>query len=321
MKVASVKESQKMIYNILKQAKQNNRLSHAYLFYGDKGTGKKEMAIALACMHYCPNGGCLECEVCQNIIDGNHMNVDYIGMQEDKTKISKEQIMDLQEEFSKTSLVEGTRIYIVDGIDTASSQAQNSLLKFIEDPTNLTPTVGVFIATELSNVVSTIQSRCVLFHFEAIPKDAMIDMLMDDSISELDARLASCLTNDIDEAKEIINLDNYEYNKNLFLKLIEIKTKKHLSLFYLENQRYYSDYNNLLILLNWILRFLEDANMAKNGRDGLILSPLYDKIISYSNSSKTSMKDELELILNLFKELNANVSPRNVFFELTEKFI
>ena len=47
MKVASVKESQAVIYNILRQAKQNNRLSHAYLFYGEKGTGKKEMAIAL----------------------------------------------------------------------------------------------------------------------------------------------------------------------------------------------------------------------------------------------------------------------------------
>lgn len=321
MKVASVKESQKMIYNILKQAKQNNRLSHAYLFYGDKGTGKKEMAIALACMHYCPNGGCLECEVCQNIIDGNHMNVDYIGMQEDKTKISKEQIMDLQEEFSKTSLVEGTRIYIVDGIDTASSQAQNSLLKFIEDPTNLTPTVGIFIATELSNVVSTIQSRCVLEHFEAIPKDKMIELLEEDSIQSLDARLVSCLTNDVDEAKEIINDDSFEYNKNLFLKLIDIRTKKHLALFFLDNQRYYSDPKNLLILLSWMLRFLEDANVAKSGRDGLILSPLYDKIISYSNSSKASMKDQLELILNLFKELNANVSAKNVFFELTEKFI
>ena len=70
-----------------------------------------------------------------------------------------------------------------------------------------------------------------------------------------------------------------------------------------------------------MLRFLEDANVAKSGRDGLILSPLYDKIISYSNSSKASMKDQLELILNLFKELNANVSAKNVFFELTEKFI
>ena len=82
---------------MLKKAKANGRLSHAYLFYGEEGTGKKEMAFALAALHYCPNGGCLECEVCQNIIDGNHMNVDYIGMQEDKTKISKEQIMDFND--------------------------------------------------------------------------------------------------------------------------------------------------------------------------------------------------------------------------------
>lgn len=321
MNVASVKESQAVIYNILKQAKQNNRLSHAYLFYGEKGTGKKEMAIALACMHYCPNGGCLECDVCKNIIDGNHINVDYIGLQEDKTKISKDQIMDLQEEFSKTSLVDGTRIYIVDGIDTASSQAQNSLLKFIEDPTNLTPTVGIFIATELSNVVSTIQSRCVLLHFEAIPKENMISLLMEDNIDELDARLASCLTNDIDLAKEIVSTEEFQNNKLLFLKFIEIKNKKHTALFFLDNQRYYSDLKNLTILLNWLLRFFEDANIAKNGSDNLILSPLYDKIVTYSSNCKMAMKDKLEFVLNLFKELNSNVSPKNVFFELTEKFL
>ena len=62
------------------------------------------------------------------------MNVDYIGTLETKKLISKEQIVELQEEFSKTSLVEGNRIYIVDGIDKASVSAQNSLLKFIEEP-------------------------------------------------------------------------------------------------------------------------------------------------------------------------------------------
>ena len=130
---------------MLKKAKANGRLSHAYLFYGEDGTGKKEMAYALAALLYCPNGGCLECDTCKTILTGNHMNVDYIGIQTDKKLISKEQVNDLQEEFAKTSLVEGTRIYIVDGIDTASSAAQNSLLKFIEEPINKTPTVGIFI--------------------------------------------------------------------------------------------------------------------------------------------------------------------------------
>ena len=71
------------------------------------------------------------------------MNVNYIGINADKTMISKEQINNLQEEFSKTSLVEGTRFYIVDGIDTASMAAQNSLLKFSERKSTIKSTVNL----------------------------------------------------------------------------------------------------------------------------------------------------------------------------------
>ena len=63
MNVKKAVENQSMIFNILKQSKNHDRLSHAYLFYGDEGVGKKEMAYALACLLYCPNGGCLECDV------------------------------------------------------------------------------------------------------------------------------------------------------------------------------------------------------------------------------------------------------------------
>ena len=111
-------ENQKNIFNLLKQSKQNDRLSHAYLFYGDEGVGKKELAYALACLFYCEHGGCLECETCKTILSGQHLNVDYIGTLETKKLISKEQIVELQEEFSKQASeiinVLGTMIYCED---------------------------------------------------------------------------------------------------------------------------------------------------------------------------------------------------------------
>ena len=125
MNYKNVVKSQNKIYKILQSEKLNNRLSHAYLFYGDKGTGKKEMAYILACMLYCENGGCLECDTCRTILSGNHMNVNYITIDSNKTAISKEQITDLQEEYSKTSLVDGSRVYIVDGIVGICSEEYN----------------------------------------------------------------------------------------------------------------------------------------------------------------------------------------------------
>ena len=143
MDVKSVIKNQEKIYNMLKNTIKEDRLSHAYLFYGDEGTGKKEMAYALSCLLYGDDES-FSSETSKNIMNNNFMNVTYIGIQEGKKMISKEQIELLQEEFSKTSLVEGIRIYIVDGIDTATLSAQNSLLKFIEDPQNKSKTLDSF---------------------------------------------------------------------------------------------------------------------------------------------------------------------------------
>jgi len=313
-------ENQISIFNNLKQAKLHNRLSHAYLFYGDEGVGKKEMAYALACLLYCPNDGCLECETCKSILSGNHMNVDYIGVDETKTMISKDQITALQDEFSKTSLVEGSRIYIVDGIDTASAAAQNSLLKFIEEPINSTPTIGIFLASELSNVVTTIISRCALQHFKAVPMAKSIGMLTEGGIDQLDASLLMSLTNNIDEALSIVQTEDFKRIKDLFIEFISLRKKKDGVVYFIDNASYFSNPKNLSILLKWILLFIEDSYMVQSNPDGVILASLYDKII-LNNKDYNSLKDKLEITLDLSNRLRYNVSAKNVFHELIAKLI
>jgi len=318
--IKKVIKTQDKIFNMLKKAKANDRLSHAYLFYGEEGTGKKEMAYALAALLYCPNGGCLECDTCKTILSGNHMNVDYIGIMDDKKKISKEQVSDLQEEFSKTSLVDGTRIYIVDGIDTASTAAQNSLLKFIEEPINKTPTVGIFIANELSNVVSTIQSRCIIEHFSAIPHLDRAKILIDEGYDELSSILATSLTNNPDEAVEIINNNNFETFKASFLDLIDLAKPKDAINYYLNHLSIFSYESNLNVLLNWYLLFLEDASFYST-KANLILSPLCDKIITYRKKNENKLKERMDLVLSLSSKLKTNVIAKNVFHELITKIL
>ena len=314
MNVKNMVYNQQHIFNILKQNKIKNRLSHAYLFYGDEGVGKKEMAYALACLLYCPNGGCLECDTCRSILDGNHLNVDYIGIEESKKLISKEQIMDLQEEFSKTSLVLGTRIYIVDGIDTASSSAQNSLLKFIEEPINNTPTVGIFIAKDLANVVSTIISRCALFHFPSLDQRTLIQMITADGVLELDAVLASSLTNNIDEAKEVLASERFAYMKEFFLEYLELKKSKDAVLFYLEKANLLTN-ENIRMFFKWLIIFYEDI-FKSNLKEELLFQPLYDRINAYVRNDYDVLKKQFSLILELYSKIDYNVSAKNIFHEL-----
>ena len=321
MDVKKVVKTQENIFNMLKKAKANGRLSHAYLFYGEEGTGKKEMAYALAALLYCPNGGCLECDVCNTILTGNHMNVDYIGIKDDKKLISKEQVTELQEEFAKTSLVDGTRVYIVDGIDTASSAAQNSLLKFIEEPINKTPTVGIFIAKELSNVVTTIRSRCIIEHFNAIDHASRAKILIDAGYDELSSILATGLTNNPDEAEAIIKNVNFETFKAAFLDLINIEKPKESIYYYLNHLSIFANPENLNILLTWYLLFLEDANICVGPDSNLILYPLCDKIITYRKKNIKRLRDLLEMTLSLFTKLKSNVTTKNVFHELVTKIV
>ena len=321
MDVKKVVKTQENIFNMLKKAKANGRLSHAYLFYGEEGTGKKEMAYALAALLYCPNGGCLECDVCNTILNGNHMNVDYIGIKDDKKLISKEQVTELQEEFAKTSLVDGTRVYIVDGIDTASSAAQNSLLKFIEEPINKTPTVGIFIAKELSNVVTTIRSRCIIEHFNAIDHASRAKILIDAGYDELSSILATGLTNNPDEAEAIIKNVNFETFKAAFLDLINIEKPKESIYYYLNHLSIFTNSENLNILLTWYLLFLEDANICVGPDSNLILYPLCDKIITYRKKNIKRLRDLLEMTLSLFTKLKSNVTAKNVFHELVTKIV
>lgn len=320
MNVKEAVKNQLSIFNNLKHAKLHNRLSHAYLFYGDEGVGKKEMAYALACLLYCEKDGCLECDTCKSILTGNHMNVNYIGIEDSKTMISKEQILNLQDEFSKTSLISGSRIYIVDGIDTASTAAQNSLLKFIEDPNNTTSTIGIFLAREISNVVNTIVSRCALQHFKAIPIDKSISFLVKKGIDYLDAALVMHLTNNQESALAMINSSDFISIKELFLDFINLRKSKEGVLYFINNSNFFTNAKNLTILIDWLLLFLEDAYMCKSNPDGLILKPLYDKIILY-NKDYNDLKDKLEILLDLSNRLRYNVSAKNVFHELISKLI
>lgn len=316
MDVLRMVQSQSDIWEKFKKNIQNQRLSHAYLFYGEEGVGKKELAYALACLLYCPHGGCLECEVCKTILDGNHMNVNYLGVEDSKKLISKDQIIALQEEYSKTSLVDGIRIYIVDGIDTASASAQNSLLKFIEEPVNNTPTIGIFIAKELSNVVSTIISRCSLMHFPSLERASLIEML-NEKMDPLDAQLCATLTNDLVEAEQISLQPEYLKIKEFFLDFLMIKTTKDAVLFYVQRSSMI-DIKSIKMFFKWLIAFYEDIFMAQ-GKESLLFTPLYDKIKMYIQSDSKLLIRRFSLILELYSKIDYNVSAKNIFHELITK--
>ena len=164
------------ITDILKYEVENNRLSHAYLFCGSRGTGKTSCAKILAKAVNCenPKGGnpCNCCESCRSIDAG--IATDVIEM-DAASNNGINDVRDMQDEIAFTPALLKYRVYIIDEVHMMSGKAFNALLKTLEEP----PTYVIFIlaTTENHKLPTTIVSRCQRFDFKRISTDVIISRL------------------------------------------------------------------------------------------------------------------------------------------------
>ena len=165
------------ITDILKYEVASNRLSHAYLFCGSRGTGKTSCAKILAKAVNCenPHNGnpCNRCEACRSIDAG--IATDVIEM-DAASNNGINDVRDMQDEIAFTPALLKYRVYIIDEVHMMSGQAFNALLKTLEEP----PTYVIFIlaTTEYHKLPTTIVSRCQRFDFKRIATDVIISRLM-----------------------------------------------------------------------------------------------------------------------------------------------
>ena len=163
---------QEHITETLKNQVQNNRLSHAYLFIGTRGTGKTTCARILAravnCEHPVNGNPCGECPSCRGILDGSIMDVVELDAASNN---GVDNVRALREEaiFSPTRVKK--RVYIIDEVHMLSLSAFNALLKILEEP----PAHLMFIlaTTELNKVPATILSRCQRHSFRRIDAETL----------------------------------------------------------------------------------------------------------------------------------------------------
>ena len=176
-----------------------NRISHAYLFTGSRGTGKttcaKILAKAVNCEHNENGEPCNECEVCKGLDSGSIYDVVEIDAASNN---GVDNIRDLREEANYTPTRGRYRVYIIDEVHMLSKGAFNALLKTLEEP----PEHVVFIlaTTEVHMLPATILSRCQRFDFKRIQPETMAlrlkevagfeNMQLDDDAAILISRIA-----------------------------------------------------------------------------------------------------------------------------------
>lgn len=164
------------ISNTLRNALKENRLAHAFLFTGPRGTGKTSTARILAKSLRCVNAEnfvpCLKCSQCLEISTGR--NIDVLEI-DGASNNGVDSIRELRDSVAYRPSSGTYKVYIIDEVHMLSSSAFNALLKTLEEP----PAHVVFIlaTTEVHKIPATILSRCQRFDFRRIPTAKIVDHL------------------------------------------------------------------------------------------------------------------------------------------------
>ncbi len=195
-----LRQTQPVAYQTLQNALVSQKLAHAYLFVGMRGTPKKEAAIlvvqSLMCDYAEDGFACEQCENCLRIKEGNYTDVIFLDGSE--KSIKKESILNLQEQFSKTALEKGgKKVYILDYAENATTEALNSLLKFLEEPSGQ-DTFAILTIESVDRLLTTIVSRCQLIPFKPMEAKQYYDEGVAAGMAELDSYLLSNLVKDSD---------------------------------------------------------------------------------------------------------------------------
>lgn len=239
----------KQVKNELKNIVQNGDVLHSYMFIGPDGIGKKEIAKEFAKMILCQTKkeNC-SCKSCISFDNGN--NPDFKMIQEDGNYIKIGQIRELIEKIYEKPIESDKKVYIIDNSDKMNPEAQNALLKTLEEPPEYI--VLILITSNADNILNTVKSRCIKVTFEKLSNEEIKDILnergfntnLDDNMYELFNGSIARALNILEKKDDFSQLEDF-VNKIEGISRLEYITKNK-ALFTKENITEYLEYAIIL---------------------------------------------------------------------------
>ena len=330
---------QDYIVRTLKNQIKTNRLTHAYLFCGPRGTGKtstaKIFAKAVNCTHS-PDGN--PCGMCAECVALNEVNTDIVEI-DAASNNRVEEIRDLREKVSFPPMICKYKVYIVDEVHMLTDSAFNALLKTLEEP----PKHVIFIlaTTEIHKLPATILSRCTRFDFKLLPIDILTNHLKNvfdkknikydeksvhliakagegsvrDMLSVADSVASFCDYNvTADATEKVIGLSGRENIKDILYSI----AKKDVQNVFVSVKAALARGKNIQVLCKEMADFIKNLVMIKVGvADYSILDILPGEYVQYIEIANMFNLEYLKSAFSKFAkvelELKYSLNPENLF--------
>lgn len=211
-----------MIKDHFKKAIENNKISHAYILTGEAGTGRKSIANAFSMALLCERGGkepCMVCHSCKQVLSGNHPDLIYVKHE----KPNSIGVDDIREQINDTIMIRPYssyyKIYIVDEAEKMTVQAQNALLKTIEEPPSYA--VIILITTNQEAFLPTILSRCVQLKLKPL-KDFTVKSYLVEHLGVAEKEAEICAAFARGNLGKAIHLASSDEFKELYYKMMAL---------------------------------------------------------------------------------------------------
>ncbi|MBO0456082.1 DNA polymerase III subunit delta' [Enterococcus hulanensis] len=307
--VQKLQTIQPIVFRQLQNSFEHGRLAHAYLFEGDQGTGKAELALWFAkhlfCLDLQKGMPCEKCNNCLRITSKDHPDV--VEIEPDGQSIKVDQIRALQSELTKSGFESAKKVVIIHQAEKMNLNSANSLLKFLEEPP---ANFMIILETQsLGKILPTIRSRCQIIHFQALSTERLQSRLESEQIPAKTAKLLANLTNSYGKAVEISKDEWFNEARDAVIQWFN----------YLEK----NDPQAFIYVQKKLVKTFKDKTQQQFAFEMLayFVKEKRDQVMKQNQTDLKTYNYLLEEVLSASQKLEANVSFQNIAEQVTLRIV
>lgn len=277
---------------LLKKTIDSGKISHFYLFEGERGTGKRELALAFSKAILCKSDRDRPCDKCPSCIKFNTENhPDFKMLVANKDFIRKEDVEDMIDDISILPFESGKKVFLIEDLDLARVETQNLLLKTLEEPPGYV--VIIIITSNANQILPTIRSRCQSLKFHN--KEKMQDIREIEAYDELRDEIIKIIHNLLkgNKIRAFSSMDFFVKNKDISSELLDIM------LYWFRDLAIYKETGEKELLLN------KDKLDILEKQSSLDINHIYD-IIDRIERTK----------INISRNINYNLSIETMLLNI-----